>query len=296
MDSNAVADAVRSGQLAGLAIDGPVTGPDGTDPFNGLPFVVQTPNLATHSAEAIEAVAAEIVTNVLAALSGTAYRNMVNLAWPNGAEVATVQPYIGLAETIGRLQSQLAPGKIERVEVEVSGEDMRPMVRPMAAGLLAGLLEKDHPNVNRVNAPYIATESGVRITQEYGIEEADYSNLITCRVHWVDGAGQAGTRVVAGVLFGGRESRIVQVEDYRIEAMPQGTILVLRNKDVPGVIGQVATLLATYQVNIAEWRLGRTQPGGEALSFINLDGEPPEAVLHALQQAPAVTLAQLVRL
>ncbi|MFK7802031.1 MAG: phosphoglycerate dehydrogenase [Anaerolineae bacterium] len=296
IDPLAVADALKSGKLAGAAFDGSFEDVVDGDPFADSPNVVQTPSLATRSEEAIAAVSAEIVTNVLAALRGTAYQNMINLAWPTGADVSTVQPYIDLAETIGRLQSQLAPGNIERVEVEVSGEDMRPMVRPMAAGLLTGLLEQDHPNVNRVNAPYLAKDSGVRITQEYGIEEADYSNLITCRVHWVDENGKAGSRVVAGVLFGGREPRIVQVDEFRIEAMPQGTILVLRNKDVPGVIGQVATLLATYQVNIAEWRLGRSGPGEEALAFINLDGEPPEAVVAALEQAPAVTMAQLVRL
>ena len=290
-----VAEALRSGKLAGVAFDGSFDEDVSLDPFTSLDYAIQTPSLATRSEEAIAAVSAEIVTNALAAARNQSYRNVVNLAWPNGAELKDVQPYIELAETIGRLQSQLAPTKINKVEIEVSGEDMRPMVRPMAAGLLTGLLEQKIPDVNRVNAPFLAKDHGVQITQEYGIEEADYSNLITCRVHWRDEAGNDSCRVIAGVLFGGREPRIVQVEDYRIEAMPEGIILVLRNKDVPGVIGQVATLLATYNVNIAEWRLGRTAPGGEALSFINLDGEPPEAVLHALEQAPAVTGVDLVQ-
>jgi D-3-phosphoglycerate dehydrogenase len=296
MDPAAVANALKSGKLAGLAIDGSLDESLSIDPIADLPFVVQTPSLATRSEGAIYTVSAEIVTNTLNALRGTSFRNVVNLAWPNGAEVSDVQPYVDLAETIGRLHDQLTAEKIEKVEIEVSGEDMRPMLRPMAAGLLTGLLEASSPEVNRINAPFIAKDKKVHITQEYGIGEADYSNLITCRVHWRDEAGNPGSRVIAGVLFGGREPRIVQVDDYRIEAKPEGTMLVLRNKDVPGVIGQVATLLATYQVNIAEWRLGRSGPGGEALSFINLDGEPPDGVLHALNQAPAVTMVQLVRL
>ena len=105
-----------------------------------------------------------------------------------------------------------------------------------------------------------------------------------------------GHRTLAGVLFGGSEPRIVQVDRYRLEAKPDGLVLLLLNQDVPGVIGQVGTLLAEYKVNIAEWRLGRDEPGGEALSFINLDDEPPAAVLEALAGVTAVTGVKLVSL
>jgi D-3-phosphoglycerate dehydrogenase / 2-oxoglutarate reductase len=98
------------------------------------------------------------------------------------------------------------------------------------------------------------------------------------------------------VLFAGNQPRIVQVDDYHLEANPEGVILIMQNRDVPGVIGQVVTILSAYDVNIGEWRMGRYQPGGEALSFINLDGELPEAVLHALEKIPAVTKVSLVNL
>lgn len=296
IDPDAVADGLRSGKLAGVAMDGPFGSKPEDNPFINLPNAISTPSLATQSEEAKSAVSAEIVRNVLGVLQGTAYRNVINIAWPKDAELKKIQPYTDLARTIGKLQMQLAPAVIERIEIQISGDDMQPLVRPMAAGLLTGLLSAEKQTINHVNAPYVAKQKGLIISQEYDMEEADYSNLISCRVQWRDDSGALGSRLISGVLFGGREPRIVQVDEYRIEAKPEGIMLVLRNKDIPGVIGQVATLLATYQVNIAEWRLGREAPGGEALSFINLDGEPPDGVMHALGQAPAVTSVQLVRL
>jgi D-3-phosphoglycerate dehydrogenase len=145
--------------------------------------------------------------------------------------------------------------------------------------------------INYINAPVLAAEQGITTTQAVGINGLDYPNLIACRAYW-DG----GQRLLAGVLFGGGEPRIVQVDNYRLEAKPEGVVLIMQNQDVPGVIGQVGTILSAYEVNIGEWRLGRDQPGGEALSFINLDSEPPEAVLDALSKIRALTRARLVKL
>ncbi|MEM9776184.1 MAG: phosphoglycerate dehydrogenase [Chloroflexota bacterium] len=296
INGDALAAALKSQKLAGVALDGVLGSSPEDDPLCNLPNVIRTPSLATKSSEAIAAVSSEIARNVLDALHGNAYRNVINMAWPVDGNVDDVQPYVDLARTIGHIQRQLVPETIGRVEIEISGDDMRPMVRAMAAGLLTGLLETRADIVNHINAPFIAKDCGLHITQEYGIGEADYSNLITCRAQWRDENGTTQQKTIAGVLFGGREPRIVQVDEYRIEAKPEGTMLVLRNKDIPGVIGQVATLLATYQVNIAEWRLGREAPGSEALSFINLDGEPPDGVMHALSQAPAVTSVNLIHI
>ena len=101
---------------------------------------------------------------------------------------------------------------------------------------------------------------------------------------------------MAGVLFGGSEPRVVQIDEYRLEARPEGIVLVMQNRDVPGVIGQVGTLLGEHGVNIGEWRLGRVRPGGEALSFITLDSQPSDAALAELGAIPAVTQAKVVQL
>ena len=165
-------------------------------------------------------------------------------------------------------------------------------VRAIGAALLKGLLEKDaEVAVNYINAPVLAHQRNIGMTQTVGINSLDYPNLIACRA-----VCDGGQRLLAGVLFGGTEPRIAQVDEYRLEARPEGVVLIMKNRDVPGVIGQVGTLLASYGVNIGEWRLGRNQPGGEALSFINLDAEPSEAVQHALGEIEAVTQVKVVRL
>ena len=115
--------------------------------------------------------------------------------------------------------------------------------------------------------------------------------MITCRVQW-DG----GQRTLSGVLFGGSEPRIVQVDELQLDARPEGIVLITGNLDVPGVIGRVGTLMAQHQVNIGEWRLGRDKPGGQAISFINLDSEPPQVVLDELETIDGVTSVRLVTL
>src|SRR5690606_36506652 len=166
------------------------------------------------------------------------------------------------------------------------------MVRPVAAALLTGLLQEENgPFINRINAPLLARERGITVAETTGMELVDYPNLISARVHTAE-----GQRTLAGVLFGGSEPRIVQVDHYQLDAQPKGVVLILQNEDVPGVIGKVGTILSAYKVNIGEWRMGREAPGGQALSFINLDTEPPEPVLMALEKIPAVTTVKLLHL
>ncbi len=129
------------------------------------------------------------------------------------------------------------------------------------------------------------------MTQSQGIGSLDYPNMISCRVYW-----EGGERVIGGVVFGGKEGRIVQVSRYYLDAKPHGIVLLMLNNDVPGVIGQVGTLLGNHQVNIAEWRLGRDKVGGHALSFINLDTWPSDEVLAELRALPAVEKAMVVEL
>jgi D-3-phosphoglycerate dehydrogenase / 2-oxoglutarate reductase len=147
-----------------------------------------------------------------------------------------MHPYMVLAEKMGILQNALAPAPIiQRLEIEVRGETVDELVRPVAAALLKGLLERALPDpVNYINAPLLAEEKGITISQTSGVASADYPNLISCRVYW-DG----GQRTLSGVLFGGTEPRIVQVDNFQLDANPTGLVLILQNHDVPGVIGQV---------------------------------------------------------
>lgn len=292
IDEAALAEALKSGQVKAAAIDVFSAEPPPADhPLLGLPNVLHTPHLGASSEESQRAVATEIADQILNALRGSDYRNSVNLAFEEGIDFAAARPYMLLAEKLGTIQAALAPSPLQKVELEVRGEVDR-LVRPIAAALLKGLISyQSDEAVNLINAPLLAEDRGLSITQGRGFAITDYNNLISCKVSW-DG----GERTLSGVLFGGSEPRIVQVDGFLLEAKPQGVLLVLANNDVPGVIGQVGTILSAYNVNIGEWRMGRLEPGSGALSFINLDSIPPAPVLDALGKIAAVTQVKLIDL
>lgn len=294
VDEAALAEALQSGKLSAAAVDVySKEPPDADNPLIGLPNVIDTPHLGASTVEAQQAVGEQIVEQVLAALRGTDFSNAVNMPFDLSDEFNAVLPYLELAERIGRLHAGwAAPQPIKQLEIEVHGETVSRLVRAIAAGILKGVLSLDSDiPVNYINAPSLAHTRGIQTRQTVGINNRDYPNLVACRAIW-DG----GERLVSGVLFGGAEPRIVQVDEYRLEARPEGVVLLLQNHDVPGVIGQVGTILAAYGVNIGEWRLGRIEPGSDALSFINLDSKPGEAVLKALGEITAVTQVSALEL
>jgi D-3-phosphoglycerate dehydrogenase len=292
IDEEALAEGLQNGQIKTAAIDVFQKEPPDSSPLIGLPNVIHTPHLGASTKEAQRDVATQIVDQVLDALRGTDFRNAINLPFQAGPDFAETRPYMELGEKLGKLHCYLANGPIRRVEIEVRGETVNELVKPIAAGLLKGILEKSiSDQVNYINAPLLAEENGITVAQTKAASSLDFANLITCRVTW-DG----GERTLAGMLFGGIEPRIVQVDDYKLDARPDGHVLVMQNKDVHGVIGQVGTILAAYEVNIAEWRMGRDKPGGEALSFINLDSEPSKEVIDALNKIPAITQVKLITL
>jgi D-3-phosphoglycerate dehydrogenase len=292
IDEDALLAALNSGKVKVAALDVYRQEPPTGSPLIGHPSVLHAPHLGASTVEAQRDVATQIVDQVLDALRGVDYRNAINMPFRAGPEFSAARPYLELAETMGILQAHMADGPIRKVEVETAGDAAGELVRPIAAALLKGVISLGSPDsVNYINAPVLADERGITIAQAKGLGKLDYSNLISCRVKW-DG----GERLIAGVLFGGSEPRIVQVSDYHLEAKPKGHILMMLNADVPGVIGQVGTILAAYNVNIAEWRLGRTEPGGEALSFINLDSAPPASVIDALSSVPAIHKVKLLHL
>jgi D-3-phosphoglycerate dehydrogenase len=290
IDEVALAEALRSGRLRAAGIDVYSEEPPPPDhPLVGLPNVVHTPHLGASTQEAQRDVAQQVAEQVLDALRGEGVRNSVNFAFQMDNEMA---PWLELATAMGKLQFAMAPGRINRVEIEARGEGVADHIRAVATGVLVGLLSGFLPeSVNLVNAPTLAAEHGIAVSQSKGIGTLDYPNMISCRVFWKD-----GNRAISGVVFSGKEARIVQVSRYHLDAKPAGIVLLMLNSDTPGVIGQVGTLLGQHEVNIAEWRLGRDEVGGQALSFINLDTWPAEDVIAELRALPAVEKAIVVDL
>ncbi len=295
VDEDALLQALENGSLAGAALDTFQQEPPPPDyPLLRHPRVVVAPHLNQNTVESQTATSLQIVADTLDALRGADYRNVVNLPFNEKTPYQAVRPYIHLASKMGKLQGQLAEGWITHVEVELLGDRLRDLVRPVAAVLLSGML-KPSPGqrVNWVSAPVLAYEQGIVTAQAKGlVEQHDYPNLIACRIRWEGG----GTRTIAGVLFGNGEARIVRYDYFAVDAYPEGYVLVLENQDVPGVIGKVGTRLAQAGINIARWHYGRKEPGEQAVSFINLDSRVPVALLRELEAQPEIHRARLVRL
>ena len=293
IDEAALAEALVSGKVRMAAIDVFRQEPPGVDnPLLGLESVIHTPHLGGSTHEAQADIAEQVVKQVLDVLRGTGFRNSINLPFHSGPDAAGTLAHVQLAERMGILQYVMAGAPPRRVEVEVRGDGADQLVKPVATGVLKGLLQSFLPeSVNYVNAPVLADEHGIEMAQMRGLGTSDYPNLVSCRVVW-----EGGERVMSAVLFAGQDPRIVQVSDYHLDAKPEGTVLLMLNDDVPGVIGEVGTLLGRHDVNIAEWRLGRDRVGGKALSFINLDSDPPPEVLAALREISHVLKAESVRL
>ncbi|MDH3693681.1 MAG: phosphoglycerate dehydrogenase [Gammaproteobacteria bacterium] len=293
VDEQALATALKDGRVRCAALDVYSEEPPGADnPLIGLPNVLTTPHLGASTEEAQRDVAVLIVEQVLDALRNEDFRNSVNMPFAAGPEFASVLPYMQLGERIGILQFHMADAPIRKVELELHGDTVREFTKPIATGVLKGLMSNVIAEpVNYINAPMLAEQHGIHIAQAKGLVGPEYTNVMSCRVSW-----EGGERIVTGAVFGGEHPRILQVSDYHLDVDPSGTVLVMLNNDVPGVIGQVGTLLGAYGVNIGEWRLGRPHAGGDALSFINLDSEPPAGAIDALEQVEAIKKLRLVHL
>jgi D-3-phosphoglycerate dehydrogenase len=246
-----------------------------------------------HTLEAQTETARSVVSDLLAALRGRDFQHIVNLPFDDQTTYQQAKPFIDLAVKLGKLQGQLAEGWIQRVEVDLLGDGLRELVRPVAAVLLSGMIRPvDERPVNWVSAPVMAHEQGIVTAQvKELVARSDHPAMIACRIFW-----QGGLRTVAGALYGNGEVRLVQYNDYEIDAYPDGWVLILENTDLPGVIGKVGTMLGRAGINIAQWRYGRDYPNGRGVSFINLDGDVPLSILSELENEVEIERARLVRL
>jgi len=294
MEEAALLKGLIAGKIAGLGIDVYSSEPPKNDPLQEIlarEEVVATPHIGANTIEAQRDVAVQVVQQVIEALRGENFRNVVNLPFPDGVDYRSLAPYMHLAEKIGSLIMQLIRGRISRVEAEFRGEEVESSEKPLTVALLKGLLTPIlSEDVNFVNAPRLASERGIQVAHRRHPAAEGYSNIILCRA-----VSTKETRLVGGALFLHDQPRIVLLDDYRIDALPSGPALLLSNRDIPGVIGRVGTLLGERGINIAEWQMGRSAPGGSAVSYINIDTPASEEVLKELRAlSPILDVRQVV--
>jgi D-3-phosphoglycerate dehydrogenase / 2-oxoglutarate reductase len=292
IDEAALYEAIQSGTVAGAALDVFEHEPPGQLPLVNHPAVLCTPHLGASTEEAQERVAVDIAQQMIDYLQYGSIRNAVNV-YPLDAEMLRkVEPYMHLAELLGSFVVQMVEGGLTELAVRYSGDAAALEFKPITAALLTGLLKKSLPeHVNVVNAPHLARERGIRVSETISSEVEDYSSLIT-----VELTTDKSKRQVAGTLFGRKEPRIVRVDDYRLEAVPSGFMLVFSNQDTPGVIGKIGTLLGSNQINIAGMQLGRVAPHGMAVAVVNVDSAIPPAIMHEIRRLPNILYATLVEL
>jgi D-3-phosphoglycerate dehydrogenase len=292
IDEAALLAALSDGRLAGAALDVFEHEPPAASPLLGHPRVVLTPHLGASTREAQRSVAVDVAEQVLAALDGLPVRGAVNAPALLHEAWQRLEPHLTLARYLGSLAEQLAGGQIASVELLYAGVVSAEEPAPLTAAVLVGLFEgtSDQP-VNMVSAPLLARDRGIEVREIRREASEDFQSLLGVVL-----ATSRGPLRLAGTLFGHREPRITQVDDYRLDLIPAEHLLFLWNVDRPGMIGRVGTMLGAHGVNIANMHVGRITAGGTALMVLSLDSAIPEPVLRELAAVDGITGVKTARL
>ena len=289
-----LAAALKSGQVAGAALDVFTVEPPKDSPYFGLDNVILTPHIAGSTAEAQEAVGIQIAQQVREYLKLGVVQNAVNLPSLSHEEYVKLAPYIDLAGRLGSFLAQAGKSGIESIALIYGGALAEVKTELVRNAAIAGLLQGSE-NVNRINAAAVAAERGIRVHEEK--EESHRggaATVLTVVLHTAQGESRASATVIHG-----EQPRLLAFDGIDVEAPLEGTLLVCRNLDVPGVIGRIGTILGQQGVNIANFALGRERAGGKpvkALAVVQVDEPVSESVLEALKVIEALLEARLVKL
>jgi len=291
VDEAALLDALNAGRVGGAALDVFEKEPPQSDsPLVMHPRVICTPHLGASTEQAQLNVSVAIAEQVRDYLLQGLVRNAVNVPSVSAEVLDQIRPYVLLGEKLGRFQGQLCPSAIDEIEIEYAGEVAELRVAAITIAVLKGLLESVSDRVNMVNAPVIAQERGIKVVESKASRPRDFASTITTRVR------SSVDRLIAGAIFHGGQPRIVRIDDFMLEVIPDGPTLLLHNHDRPGVVGTVGTILGEEGINIARMQLALVRERGEAAMLVNVDQRPDERVMERLRNLPNMIAAQLVEL
>ncbi len=292
IDEAALADGVRSGKIAGAALDVFEREPTPSDnPLLALDQVITTPHLGASTTEAQLGVATMIAEQVIDYLKHGTVRGAVNMPSVSAELLSAIGPYITLGLKIGLFQGQVFGHDLREVAIEYSGEVTEHDVKPITQAVLAGLLSPVIERVNMVNAAIVAEERGIKVSESLSRRARDFASMIRVRAVTSESDSE-----VAGALFGRRDGRIVRINGFSLEAIPKGHMLFVFNRDVPGVIGSIATFIGNKGVNIGRLYLGRKKIGESAVALIQIDHSLSGEALKEFPSLPGVISVQQVEL
>ncbi len=271
-------DALRSGKVAGAALDVFENEPPGVCPLFDSDRVVCTPHLGASTLEAQTNVAVQVAEQIIAYLKNGTIINAVNVPAVSGELLEKMGPWLTLADRMGCLLAQLSTGPVNETVIEYAGDfdglDLSPVTTAVLKGLLTPIV-KD--TVNTVNASVMAKERGIKVTETTLVETEEYVNLITVKITSNDGINK-----VAGTIFGQHDPRVVNINNFRLELHPEGRFVLIHNHDRPGAIGSIGSLLGDHQINISSMRVGKEEGGDKTMIFLRTDQVIPDNVMGKL--------------
>ncbi|HEU0118009.1 MAG TPA: phosphoglycerate dehydrogenase [Alphaproteobacteria bacterium] len=274
--------ALESGQVSGAALDVFAEEPAKQHPLFGMENVVCTPHLGASTTEAQENVALQIAEQMSDFLLTGAVTNALNMPSVSAEDAPKLKPYMKLAEQLGGFAGQIVQSGIKSVAIEYEGHAAELNTRPLSNLTLTGLLKPSLDLVNMVNAPVLAKDRGIKVSETKHEGGGDYQTLMRLTVETDQGKLQ-----LAGTLFSGKP-RIVVIDNVTLEAELTSRMLFVRNEDKPGFIGRLGSKLGESKVNIANFTLGRSKPGANAVALVAVDSEIPASLLAEIKAVPGV--------
>ena len=292
IDEKALAGALKSKKVTAAALDVFEKEPPTDSSLLELDNLVATPHLGASTEEAQVNVAIEIAESVKDALLKGIIRNAANYPCLEPEVCKVLNPYISLSEKLGLFTGQIIGGRLFKVNIEYNGEITKMDCSPLTLSLLKGLLTPSlRETVNFVNALTLAKERGIKVSQVKSTQSEEFANLIT-----ITAETDKDNHCVSGTLFTNKEMRIVKLDDFYIEAIPKGPMLIINNLDKPGIIGNLGMLLGKHDINIAGMNFGRKTPGGNSITVLNVDSPVSDDVLSRIRQLENILSVKMVKL
>ncbi len=291
INEKALAEAVASGKVAAAAIDVFTSEPPTGSPLLEQDNIIVTPHLGASTKEAQVNVAVDVAEQIINFSQGLPVKNAINMPYVKQEIMKVLQPYLPLAEKIGKLAAQLMEEKYEKIEVSYSGEIAEWDTGPVTVAALKGLLEfAMGSSVNYVNAPVIAKERKIKVVESKSKTTESYSNLIMVNIF-----NKGKVKTVGGTMVG-TNPRIVQIDEFSIDVLPLGHMIIALHEDHPNIIGPCCIVLGNHDINIAGMQVGRIKAGGTAIMALNVDSEVNEGILNEIRAVKGILNAKMVYL